>query len=399
MLHHALGDLGLAEALEGAAAGGGGQPPAQGRVGGQPGDGRGQGVGVAGRDEQGLAVGPGHLPAAADVGQDQRPAHGRGLDGRPGHALAPGGEHEHVHHGQQVTDVVAPAGDQHVLGGPGQLGLADGVGLVEIRGADGHEAHPRVGLPHGPGGGEQLPVALLGHQPPHRPHDQRVGGQPELASQGRHPLGPDQARVEVAEVGAVAEQVAAAPAGQPEPPGPAQVLLALVQLQVRAAAGQPLQAEHGRPLAQPVPGGGVQAVHGVDDQRHPGQAGRHPAEHARLGVVGVDQVEALAPQQRHQLGQGADVGHRVPGAGGVAPGQEPDPGRLQGGRVRAGGADPGDLVALGGQPPQLAQQQVAQGQVGGGQVGDPQGRRCTHRRLVCARPAHGRLHGPRPSSR
>ena len=328
----------------------------------------------------------GDLAAAADVGQDQGLAHGGGLDGRPGHPLAPGGEHEHVHHGQQVADVVAPAGDQDVPGGRGQLGLGDGVGLVEVGGADGQEPDPRVGLAHRPGGGEQLAVALLGHQPAHRPHDQGVGGQAELAPQGGGPLGRHLGRVEEAGVGAVAEQVAAALAGQPEAPGPGQVLLALVQLQVRAAPGQPLQAEHGRPLAEPVLRRGVEAVHGVDDQRGAGQPGRHPAEHARLGVVGVDQVEALAPQQRHQLGQGADVGHRVPGAGGVAPGQVADPLGLEGARVRPGGADPGHLVPLGRQPPELAEQQVAQGQVGGGEVGHPQ------------RP-HGRLQGPRPSRR
>ena len=253
---------------------------------------------------------------------------------------------------------------------------------------------------------EELAIALLDHQPAHRPHDQGVGGQPELAAQGRGPLHRDPGRVEVAGVGAVAEQVAAALAGQPEAPGPGQVLLALVQLQVRAAPGQPLQAEHGRPLAEPVLRRGVEAVHGVDDQRGAGQPGRHPAEHARLGVVGVDQVEALAPQQGDQLGQGAGVGQRVPGAGGVAPGQEADPGRLQGGGVWPGGADPGHLVALGGQPPQLAEQQVAQGQVGGGEMGHPQrlpvsrlARLRAHRAFVCARRPHVRLHGPRPSRR
>jgi hypothetical protein len=385
--NHPLRHLGFTEALERPGPGGRAQAVAQGRVGGQVRDRPGQGLGVAGWDEQGLAVVAGDLAAAADVGQDHRPAHGRGLDGRAGHALAPGGEHEHVHDGQQVADVVAPAGDDHVLGGRDQLGLADGVGLLQVGGANGQEPDPRVGPAHRPGGGEQLPVALLGHQAAHRPHHHRVGRDAELAAQGRGPLGRDLGRVELADVGAVAEQVAAALAGQPEPGRPAQVLLALVELEVRAAPGQPLGPEHGRPLAQPVLGGGVEAVDGVDDQGHPGRPGRHPAQHPRLGVVGVDQVEALPAQQGHQLGEGLDVGHRVPGPGGVAPGHEPDPLGLQGGPVRPRGADPGDLVALGGQAPQLAQQQVPQGQVGGGQVGDlqPSG--------------HARPQGPRRSIR
>ncbi len=278
---------------------------------------------------------------------------------------------------------------QTSVGGPGQLGLGDGVGLVQVGAAHDQEAHLRVPAAHRPGGGEQLPVALLGHQPAHRPHDQRAGGQPELGPERGHPVGVDPVGVEALEVGAVAEQLAPPGRDQPDAPGPAQVLLALVQLQVGAAGGQALEGEHGDPLGRPVLGGGVQAVDGVDDQRHPGQPGRDPPDHPRLGVVGVEQVEALAPQQPHQLGEGPQVGPEVPAPGGVAPGQVPDPGGLDGGRVGPGGADAGDLVALLAQPPQLAQEQVAQGQVGGGEVGHPDRRGG----------AHGRLQGPRPRRR
>ena len=67
------------------------------------------------QDQQGLAAVAGDLAAAADVGQDQGlVAHG--LDGRAEHALTPEAA-QRVHHRQQVADVVAPAGDQHVPGG------------------------------------------------------------------------------------------------------------------------------------------------------------------------------------------------------------------------------------------------------------------------------------------
>ena len=151
MVHDPLGDLGFAEALEGP--GRAAAPRRRRRAGSVARRAMArQGARVARRDQQGLAAVAGDLAAAADVGQDQGLAHGRGLDGRAGHALTPGGEHEHVHHRQQVADVVAPAGDQHVPGGPDQLGLGDGVGLLEVGGADGQEPDPRVGPADGPGG-------------------------------------------------------------------------------------------------------------------------------------------------------------------------------------------------------------------------------------------------------
>ena len=134
-----------------------------------------------------------------------------------GMPLAPGGEHEHVHHRQQVADVVAPAGDQHVPGGRGQLGLGDGVGLLEVGGADGQEPDPRSARRTARAATRGSPSRPPAGPPPPRPGRRRAA---RARAQGRGPLGRDPGRVEVAGVGAVAEQVAAALAGQPEAPGP-----------------------------------------------------------------------------------------------------------------------------------------------------------------------------------
>jgi hypothetical protein len=87
---------------------------------------------LPGRDQQALDAVASDLPAAADVREHQRLAHRGRLDRGAGHALAPGGQHEDVHQRQQVPHVLTPAGEDHVLAGRFDLGLADRIRLVAV---------------------------------------------------------------------------------------------------------------------------------------------------------------------------------------------------------------------------------------------------------------------------
>ena len=79
-----------------------------------------------------------------------------------------------------------------------------------------------------------------------------------------------------------------------------------------ARAASTLGAEDQRAPSGAVLGHRPEPVHRVHDARHAREARRHAADHPRLGVVGVDQVEALASQDPDELGEGPRVCAEVP---------------------------------------------------------------------------------------
>ena len=64
---------------------------------------------------------------------------------------------------------------------------------------------------------------------------------------------------------------------------------------------------HHGPAAEPILRAGVEAVHGVDDARHPGRPGGDSSVDARFGVVGVDDVGPQSSEEPPQFDKRHDV--------------------------------------------------------------------------------------------
>jgi hypothetical protein len=62
------------------------------------------------------------------------------------------------------------------------------------------------------------------------------------------------------------------------------------------------------------------SVEGVNDNRDPGDLGGDPAERARLGGVGVNDLRLLLPEQSDQLKKGREI----------SPGRAPAPAPVEG---------------------------------------------------------------------
>ena len=91
---------------------------------------------------------------------------------------------------------------------------------------------------------------------------------------------------------------------------------------------------------------------------------------ARLGVVGVEHVEALAPQDPVQLARGAQVGDRIGGAGRGVQRDVTDPGALELRDERPRRADPDRFSAGVAHRAELGEQQQPQAHVGSREVRD-----------------------------
>jgi hypothetical protein len=114
-------------------------------------------------------------------------------------------------------------------------------------------------------------------------------------------------------------------------------------------------------------------VVGVDDHRDPGQPADDAPVHARLGVVGVEDVGSLPPQDAPQLGGRPQVGEQVHAPGGRAKRHVADALGLELVGVGAGGADADRVAAPVAHGPELGPQQVPQAGVDGGQMRHPHG--------------------------
>jgi hypothetical protein len=77
-------------------------------------------------------------------------------------------------------------------------------------------------------------------------------------------------------------------------PGPIEILLALVQLEVRKPAREHLQAQHRNLLAKLVVRRRVETVHGVQNTGNARDAPRDTAHHCWLRVVQMHEIEAFA---------------------------------------------------------------------------------------------------------
>ncbi len=253
-----------------------------------------------------------------------------------------------------------PASDAraHLLG-------REGVWFVGIVGAD-HDHE--VTVAEGPGGLDQLEVPLLRHQSPDGADHHLVGRCSELQPRP-FPLVGAGRRAEAAEVDAVAEQERAAPRVQPPPHEQRQILGVLDQLGVGEAGGDALEREHGG-ASGALAVADVQTVVRVHHDRHPGEPSDDAAVDTGLGVVGVDDVEALRPQDPPQVDRGPHVGGHVPPAGRRRQGDVADAVALERLDPGPGSADPDHLATLAEHGQQLRAQQVPQRRVDGCDMGD-----------------------------
>ena len=219
-------------------------------------------------------------------------------------------------------------------------------------------------------GREQFGVALLPDQAADGADEHGVTVGVQVLADGGDGLRVNGLRIEPGQVDAVAQQGQPA-AGHPEPGQGREVLVVLDQLGVRAGGGQALEAVDGGPLGGPVVLGGVEAVLGVDDHRHPGRLGGQAAVDAGLGVVGVDDGGPELPEQRVELGQGPGVAGEGPAPGGVAQRDMADAVGLEPLDEGAGGRRPDHLVARVLEGPELGAEEELQADVGGGDVQQP----------------------------
>ena len=147
------------------------------------------------------------------------------------------------------------------------------------------------------------------------------------------------------------------------------VLFVLREDHVRAERCHPLEGHVETPGPRAHAVVKVEAMKGVHDHGHPCQARRELGEQARLGVVGVNDGEALAPQGAEESDERAQVADRreAPSHG---HGPMGDAARLEGRDVFAGRGDARDRVPPFAQRAQLVQQEVAEGHRARGDVGD-----------------------------
>ena len=244
---------------------------------GQRGDGLGQPGHVADRHEPAVDPVVDHLAAAADVGGHDRHPHRGGLHRRPREPLTVRGQHEQIHAGVEVLDVVALAEDRDAVGaGLIEGGLVDRVTLGGFARADQGPVEAGPGVPQPDRGVEHLGDALLGHQPPDHADHHVVARRAELAPRCGalalvEPIG-----IEALQIDAVAEQPHPLPrhaeAGQL-----GDVLGVLDQLAVRAGRGGALEQVDEPACGPRIARQGIEPVHGVDHHRHPGQAARRAA--------------------------------------------------------------------------------------------------------------------------
>ena len=116
--------------------------------------------------------------------------------------------------------------------------------------------------------------------------------------------------------------------------------------------------------------GGVQAVHGVHDHWNACEPAHDASVHPRLGVVGVQHVEALPPEDPVQLARGAQVGDGIGGAGRGMERDVTDPGTLELRDERPRCADPDRFAARVAHRAELREQQQPQTDVGRREVRD-----------------------------
>ncbi len=313
-----------------------------------------------------------HLPAAPDVGGDDGQPHGRSFHGRAREALAVRRQHVHVECGIEVFDV-APVPQETDAGrfrrgqrlGPDAIRF---LWLVWSRHDDGHLGTAPAQLL---GRREELAVALLPHQAPDRTHDDGVVVHAQLGSDARAGRPGLWTGREALQVDAVAEQVETV-RGHAQRGERGQVLLVLDQLGVRARGGQALHPVDGNPTDQGVISGGVEAVDGVDHDRHPGRPAAQPPVDAGLWSMRVHNVGPQFAQQPVQLRRCPHVVEDRHAPGGMAQGDMADARALQFGHEGAGCGDADHVIAGGRERGQLGPEQQGQGHVRRGDV-DQQG--------------------------
>jgi hypothetical protein len=335
------------EALAHPRAAGFAEPPSQRGVVEQPADGGGEQFRVSGRDEQaGLTVDH-ELRDAAHARRDDGQAGRHRLEDGERQALGATGEHEHVRPGEQRPDVAPVAEHADARAEAEALEL-------QLDGAAERPVAHEVGLEGSLEAAERADErqGILGRLQPADPDDPRRLVR-TLGGSGR------------CEVDAVRDhdgRVGIADAG-----GDAGTFLALGHADGDGREGTD------RPLGPAVGRGGDAvvreegpAVDRVDPDRHAGDGGREPGEHARFRAVGVDDVRSQTPHQRDELEQAerippeterppyvTELDERNSGrAGGVGHGPRPvrghgrvedlRNGRQQGGHVRLGAAGLGE---------------------------------------------------------
>ena len=191
---------------------------------------------------------------------------------------------------------------------PVEIDVADGIGLVRVERPDHH--YPKLGKRgmQAGGGREHLAVALLPNQTPHQPTHDVIGSSPHLRPQLRGALRETSAGIEAGEIDSVAEQVELR-AGHAEAREDLDVLRVLHELRMGAAGGQTFErVDDGAPRG-PVLGGGVEAVHGVDDRRAPAPPAppgvrRHPASGCGCGRCRAATRETVHAARRARARRG-----------------------------------------------------------------------------------------------
>ncbi len=154
------------------------------------------------------------LPAAPDVGRDDREAHRGRLHRGTREAFAVGRERVQVERRVARLHVVPGTDEMHVVLPTGGLDLGRGqrVALLLVLRADDDEVHVGCGRAQEASGGEDLAVALLVHEPADHTADDGVGGHAPLAAQLGARGVAHRGRVEAVQVDPVAEQVQLLPA-------------------------------------------------------------------------------------------------------------------------------------------------------------------------------------------
>jgi hypothetical protein len=302
--------------------------------------------------------------------------------GERGETFAVRREHVDVHSRVEAGDVVAAAEETHTRGGcPRPVAGIERVFLGGIVVADHRESQARNVIAQSARGVEDLRVSLLAHQATDEADDHVVGrGRTELGARGLGVGGGDRRAIETTEIDAVPEQRQLA-RGYADAPECRDIFGVLHELGVGAQPCDPFHSvDHGAP-GEAVVGLRVEAVHGVDDDRHSSDPRRDPTVESGLRIVGVDDRGPQATEHRDQLAQRLRIFERGKRPGGVAERNVTDAALFERGHERSGRGDADHVVARGGERLELVAEQPVEGDVSGRHMDHPRSR-CAHSDLL-----------------
>ena len=219
-------------------------------------------------------------------------------------------------------------------------------------------------------GVEQLGIPLLPHEPPHTSDDHLIVFDTPLGPDRGTGSGVEAGGIEPHEIDAVAEQSGSPPRRDVPPPHAFEVFGILHELGIGEARGDRLQREDDGLLPPTISICDVEAVHRVHHDGNARETSDHPAVEPGLGIVRVQDIDMLTPEQTPEIPRGTQIGTDAHSPGRRLEREMSDTIGLEAGNVRPRSADADDRAAAFLDGPELREQEISETAVHGREMGN-----------------------------